>query len=54
MEVNLRAIDEGRKIAQEGIEWQCPHAVEGREEEEENPFFLGNEATALGSGFTRG
>ena len=31
VEVNLRAIDEGRKIAQEGIEWQCPHAVEGRE-----------------------
>ena len=49
VEVNLRAIDEGRKIAQEGIEWQCPHAVEGREKEEGTFLIEGNEATALGS-----
>ena len=33
VEVNLRAIEEGRKMAEEGITWESPHIVEGSTEE---------------------
>ena len=49
VEVNLRAIEEGRAMAAEEIEWESPHVVEARERDE-NAFLVdGNEAVALGS-----
>jgi 2-oxoglutarate ferredoxin oxidoreductase subunit alpha len=49
VEVNLRAIEEGRAMAAEGIDWESPHVVEAREKDE-NAFLVdGNEAVALGS-----
>ena len=34
VEVNLRAIEEGRMMAEEGITWDSPHAVEARQKKE--------------------
>ncbi len=49
VEVNLKAIEEGRAMAAEGIDWESPHVVEAREKDE-NAFLVdGNEAVALGS-----
>ena len=49
VEVNLRAIEEGRAMAAEEIEWESPHVVEARARDE-NAFLVdGNEAVALGS-----
>lgn len=49
VEVNLRAIEEGRAMAAEGINWESPHVVEARKKDE-NAFLVdGNEAVALGS-----
>ena len=49
VEVNLRAIEEGRAMAAEGIEWDSPHVVEAREKDEDTFLVDGNEAVALGS-----
>jgi len=49
VEVNLRAIEEGRAIAAEGIDWESPHVVEAREKDEDTFLVDGNEAVALGS-----
>ena len=49
VEVNLRAIEEGRAMAAEGIDWESPHVVEAREKDEDTFLVDGNEAVALGS-----
>ena len=49
VEVNLRAIEEGRAMAAAGIEWDSPHVVEAREKDEDTFLVDGNEAVALGS-----
>ena len=49
VEVNLRAIEEGRAIAAEEIDWESPHVVEAREKDEGSFLVDGNEAVALGS-----
>ncbi len=49
VEVNLRAIEEGRKMAEEGITWESPHIVEARQKKEGTFLIDGNEAAALGS-----
>ena len=49
VEVNLRAIEEGRAMAAEGIDWESPHVVEAREKNEDTFLVDGNEAVALGS-----
>ena len=49
VEVNLRAIEEGRMMAEEGITWDSPHAVEARQKKEGTFLIDGNEAAALGS-----
>ena len=49
VEVNLRAIEEGRTMAAEGIDWESPHVVEAREKDESTFLVDGNEAVALGS-----
>ncbi|MBL20972.1 MAG: ferredoxin oxidoreductase [Euryarchaeota archaeon] len=49
VEVNLKAIEEGRLMAMEGITWDCPHVVEAREKKEGTFLIDGNEAAALGS-----
>ena len=49
VEVNLRAIEEGRKMAEEAITWESPHIVEARQKKEGTFLIDGNEAAALGS-----
>ena len=49
VESNLKAIEEGRKFAEENIEWGQPYTLEAREKIEGQFLVEGNEAVALGS-----
>ena len=49
VEINLRAIEEGRTLAADEIDWECPHIVKSRDKVEGTFLIDGNEAVALGS-----
>ena len=49
MELNLRAIEEGRIYAEENIQWDQPYRLEEREKDDDKFLVEGNEAVALGS-----
>ena len=49
VELNLRAIEEGRIYAEENIQWDQPYRLEEREKDDDKFLVEGNEAVALGS-----
>jgi 2-oxoglutarate ferredoxin oxidoreductase subunit alpha len=49
VELNLRAIEEGRLYAEENLQWDQPYRLEMREKDDDKFLVEGNEAVALGS-----
>ena len=49
IELNLRAISEGRSYAEENWDFECEFYAESREKDPNSFLIEGNEATALGA-----